>query len=123
MLATFFFLRIIYLNYSSRIYLLKQNEETNKLQNIQYALENLPFLRQENDLFIVCIMSGGNEICAKLRANGVCQNAISISWSVTTTEPKFSNILLSLDKVFINFDKISSSTIICTEHKKELMGN
>lgn len=68
-------------------------------------------------------MSGGNEICAELRAKGVCQNVISISWNVTTTEPKFSNLLPLLDKVFTSFDKISSSTIICTELNKELMGN
>lgn len=68
-------------------------------------------------------MSSGDEICAELRANGVCPNAISISWNSMFTEPKFSNLVPSLDKVLIHIDKISSSKIICTEFNKESNGN
>jgi hypothetical protein len=68
-------------------------------------------------------MSGGEEICAELRANGVCPNAISISWSSIATETKFSNILPSLDKILINLDNTFSSTIICSQYNKEITGN
>lgn len=65
-------------------------------------------------------MSDGDEICSELRATGICPNAISISWSSLTTKPKFSNLILSLDKILINLHTISSSTIICTEYNKKL---
>lgn len=68
-------------------------------------------------------MSSGDDICAELRANGVCSNAISISWNSLFAEPKFSNLVLSLDKVLININNISSSTIICTQFNKESIGN
>lgn len=92
------------------------------MRNIQYAFENLSSLQDLKPIF-VCIMSGGEEICAKLRENGVCPYAISISWNSMTTEPKLSNLMSSLDKVLMNVDNISSSTIICTEYDKDLMCN
>lgn len=102
--------------------LFKQNDKKNKIRNIQHTLENIPSLRDKKPSFIICIMSGGEEICAELRAKGVCRNAFSISWNLTVLEPKFSNLIRSLDKVLNNMDKISSSKIICTEHNKELIG-
>lgn len=101
---------------------MKQGNENNKIRNVQYALENLPSLRGLKPLF-VCIMSGGEDVCAELRANCVCPNAISISWNPKATDPKFTNLVSSLDKVLNNFDNISSSTIICTEYHKESIGN
>jgi len=71
----------------------------------------------------VCIMSGGEKTCTELRANGVCPNAICLSWSLVATEPNFSHLVQSLDKLLLNIDKISSSTIICTEYDKKLIGN
>lgn len=68
-------------------------------------------------------MSGGEEICAKLRASGICPNAICISWNSMVMEPKFSNLIPSLDKILLNFDTISSSAIVCTEYSKEMNGN
>lgn len=68
-------------------------------------------------------MSGGEDICMELQANDVCPYAISISWSSMTMEPKFYNIVPSLDKVLINIDTISSSTIVCTEYNNDLIGN
>lgn len=68
-------------------------------------------------------MSSGDEICAELRSSGVCPNAISISWNLMVTEPKFSNLVPSLDKVLIHVDNISSFSIICTEYNKESTGN
>lgn len=68
-------------------------------------------------------MSGGEEICAELRAKNVCPNAISISWSSFATESKFSNILRSLDKILVNLDQISSSKIVCSQCNKETTGN
>lgn len=102
--------------------LLKQNDERDKIRNIQYALENLLSLRNSKPLF-VSIMSGGEDICMELRANDVCPYAISISWSSTTMEPKLSNIVSSLDKVLTNVDTLSSSTIVCTEYNNNLIGN
>lgn len=102
--------------------LFKQNDKKNKIRNIQYALENILSLRDEKPSFIICIMSGGEEICAELRAKGVCRNAFSISWNLTVVEPKFSNLIPSLDKVLKNVDTISSSTIICTQYDNELIG-
>lgn len=101
---------------------MKQNDERDKIRNIQYALENLSSLQNSKPLF-VCIMSGGEDICMELRANGVCPNAISISWSSITTEPKFSNLIPLLDNVLININTISSSTIVCTEYNNDLNGN
>lgn len=68
-------------------------------------------------------MSGGEKTCTELRANGICPNTICISWSLMATEPNFSNLIPSLDKLLINVDKMSSSTIICTEYDKTLIGN
>lgn len=85
-------------------------------------LESVPSLRELKPLF-VCIMSGGENICTELRTNGVCPNTICLSWSLMATEPNFSNLVPSLDKLLINVDKISTSTIICTEYDKKLIGN
>lgn len=86
--------------------------------NVQYAIENLS-TKQDLKFFFVCLMSGGEKICTELRENGVCPNAVSISWNSLVQEPKLSNLIPSLDKVLTNFDKITSSTIICTEYNKE----
>lgn len=98
--------------------LFKQNDKKNKIRNIQYTLENILSLRDTKPSFIICIMSGGEEICAELQAKGVCRNAFSISWNLTVVGPKFSNLIPSLDKILNNMDKISSSKIICTELNK-----
>lgn len=71
----------------------------------------------------VCIMSGGENTCTELRTNGACPNTICLSWSLVATEPNFSNLVPSLDKLLLNIDKMSSSTIICTEYDKKLIGN
>lgn len=68
-------------------------------------------------------MSGGDEICSKLRASGVCPKAVSILWSSLETERNFLDLVPSLDNVLVNIDTISSSTVICTEHNKRLIGN
>ncbi|VVC29213.1 Acyl transferase/acyl hydrolase/lysophospholipase,Ketoacyl-synthetase, C- [Cinara cedri] len=96
------------------------SDDKNKIYNIKNAFENLQSLKNSKPWF-VCIMSGGDEIFAELRANGVCPNAINLSWSSMETEPTFSNILPSLDKVLVNINTISSSTIICTEYNKRII--
>lgn len=98
------------------------SDEEDKIRNFQYVLENLPSLRDLKPLF-VCIMSGGEKTCTELRASGVCPNTICLTWSLMTTEPNFSNLIPSLDKLLINVDKISSPTIICTEYDKTLIAS
>lgn len=98
------------------------SDEEYKIRNIQYVLEGDPSFRNLKPLF-VCIMSGGQNTCTELRANGVCPNTICLSWSLVTSEPDFSNIVPSLDKLLLSVDKISSSTIICTEYDKKLIAS
>lgn len=68
-------------------------------------------------------MSGGENTCTELRANGVCPKTICLSWSLVATEPNFSNLVPSLDKLLLNVDNISSPSIICTEYDEKLIGN
>lgn len=92
------------------------------MRNVQHALENVPPLRDSKPLF-VCVMSGGEDVCAELRANGVCPNAISVSWNLMAVDHKFTDLVPSLDKILTNFDNISSSTIVCTEFSIQSIGN
>lgn len=114
--------KFIFINLFHILLFFKQNNKKNKIRNIQYMLENILSLRDKKPSFIIFIMSGGEEICAELRAKEVCRNAFSISWNLSVVEPKFINLIPSLDKVLNNMDKMSSSKIICTEYNKELIG-
>uniref|UniRef100_A0A2S2P8N0 Fatty acid synthase n=1 Tax=Schizaphis graminum TaxID=13262 RepID=A0A2S2P8N0_SCHGA len=98
------------------------SDEEDKIRNIQYVLENVPSFRDLKPLF-VCIMSGGENTCIELRANGVCPNTICLSWSLMVTEPYFANLIPSFDKLLINVAKMSSSTIICTEYDRTLIAS
>lgn len=83
------------------------------IENMQYAINQVMFVKYEQKPIFVCLFCGGAKSCDHLKAVGV--NALCLSWAQNNEKPKLSKIMPMLDNLLLKSDALTNAVVICSE--------